>query len=390
MYKGDLLRKERVFFIFVSIFVISFSVGAYNPLVPIYAQIFGATYTDQGIIGAAYALPYIIFPILVGFMSDRFDRRYFYLLGVTLTAISAILFILASDLVHIVLVRIFGGLAFAFLWPTVEAILVDFSTNRERMKVMGQFSFSWAIGFLLGPPIGGFILEKTSFPTLFTFCFIVGLIAVLLAICGLTYKKPSINTKALNNNDFNHKFRLLNKNLLSIYVVVITYSMVFGVIFSIFPVYASDFGITSFQLGILFAFFGVMRAIMFLFSEKISNIGIRRALVIGLTIQALGLFLAANFIGIGYFAIFLTLVGIAMGIFSPLTLSTASKLASRSKIGITLGSVEALFGFGDTIGPFYGGMIAETFGASIPYFSLAFISLLAIIPVTIIRFKNQP
>ena len=387
MYDEDFQNKKGVFFIYVSIFVISFSVGAYNPLIPIYAINFGATYADQGVIGAAYALPYIILPILIGFMSDRFDRRYFFLSGVSLTAISAILFIFATDLVHIIAIRLFGGMAYAFMWPTVEALLVDFSTEKERIKVMGRYSFSWALGFLLGPPIGGLILEKTSFTTLFTICFIFGLLAIFLAFHRLVYKKALTQIKMLKKDVTNGKLGLLDRNLLPVYIVVVTYSMIFGVLFSIFPVYASYFGITSFQLGVLFALFGVVRTFTFLYSEKISRIGSEKAFVSGLAIQALSLFLIAFFVGMGYFAIFLALIGFAMGIFSPLTLSTASKLASRGRVGVTLGSVEALFGLGDTIGPLSGGLIAESFGASIPYLSLSVISMLAIIPVTLIYFK---
>ncbi len=188
--RENFLRSRMVSSIYVSIFIASFSVGAYNPLIPVYARIFGATFIDLGVIGAAYSLPYVMLPVIVGFMSDRFDRRYFYLLGVTLTAVTAILFVFVSNVGHIVAIRVFGGLAYAFLWPPAEALLVDLSTVEERIKVMGRYSFSWALGFLLGPLVGGLIVEKTSFPILFTICFSVGLAAIFTAIYGLAWRTP--------------------------------------------------------------------------------------------------------------------------------------------------------------------------------------------------------
>ena len=114
--------------IYGSVSLIAFSVGSYSPFIPLLAQRLGATYLDLGLIGAAFSLPYLILPVLVGFLSDRFDRRYFYLAGIVFTAITPLLFTLAVNVTHLIIIRLFGGVAYAFMWPVIEALIADLTT----------------------------------------------------------------------------------------------------------------------------------------------------------------------------------------------------------------------------------------------------------------------
>ena len=68
-------------FLYISIFVISLSIGMFSPLVPLYAQRLGASYFDLGIIGVAWSVPYIILPAIIGALADKVGRRAFFLVG---------------------------------------------------------------------------------------------------------------------------------------------------------------------------------------------------------------------------------------------------------------------------------------------------------------------
>ena len=372
--------KNRLMYLYASVFVIALSVGAYSPLVPLFAQKLGATYVDLGLIGVAFSIPYVMLPILIGILSDRFGRRFFYLTGISCCAVAAILFNLASNVTHIIAIRFFGGIAYALMWPTVEALISDVTNAEERTKAMGRYGFSWALGFLIGPFIGGLLLEKTSFSNLFTVAHIIGLAAIPTALYALSKPEYELKHTKLQISEM-----VVARDLLPIYFVIITYSMSLGLIFAIFPAYANSLGITSFQIGILFAIFGIARTITFLHSESMSRIGIRESISLALIIQMTALAAIAHLQGFEYFALLTTLVGTAMGIFSPLTLSTASRIAPKGRVGMAMGLVEAIFGVGVTTGPFIGGIAAESLGPTSPYLILAVTSGLTIIPVTKVK-----
>jgi len=371
--------RSLLMFLYASMFLIAFSVGLYNPLVPLYAQSFGASYFDLGIIGMAFSFPYLVLPMFVGALSDRFGRRCFFLMGVSCCAVSAVLFTLASNVSHIIAVRLFGGVAYAFMWPTVEALVADVTTVEERTKAMGRYGFSWALGFLVGPFVGGLLLEKLGFKILFAAALIIGLAAVITAFRGILTHNVKLENPAIATT----REITSMTGLLPLYPVIVVYSITIGLIFSIFPAYASSFGVSSLQIGILFAILGVARTVTFLRSEAVSKIGVRQSISVALTIQAVSLIGIAYLKGFTHLMVLMALIGFAIGIFSPMTLSIASKISPKGRVGATIGFLEAFFGIGVTFGPFIGGVAAESLGPASPYIIVAFLSGLTLLPIII-------
>ena len=358
-------------------FMVTLGVGIYNPLVPLYAKILGATYFDLGLIGMVFALPYAVFPIFVGSLTDRFGRNPFFVFGVLLTSFSTFLFTLATKVMDIVLIRIIGGIAYSFLWPVAEAIITDVTPTEKRTKILGRFSFFWALGFLVGPFFGGIIVEKFGFYILFMIALTVGLTAGVIASYGFIrkgkgYRKTPIKIFGIKNY---RKFGF--KKFLPLYLVILVYSIVIGLIFSIFPVYANSFGVTSFYVGILFTIFGVARTVTFLQSGNLSKIFNEKMVVIlGLIILSISLALMGFIKTLPFFALSIALIGLATGMLSPVTVSLASKMAEKERVGVTLGFTEACFGLGMTIGPITGGLMAEILGVESPYLVISLLSFM--------------
>ncbi len=374
MKKTSNSKQGALFWIYVSIFFISLSLGAYNPLIPLYAQQLGASYFDLGIIGSAWALPYVFLPISIGLLSQKINRRWIFFTGIGSTAMTAALFPLAQNVSHLIAIRIFGGVAYALMWPTVEAMISDITTNEVRVKAMGRYSFSWGIGFLIGPAVGGLILERSGFNALFLISLITGLFATAIAVHCL--KIPVVG-REIENSQINFSKR----TLASIYLAIASYSLALGTVFSLFPAYASIKGITSFEIGILFAVLGLVRVAIFLQSEAISRVGEKQAILIALLVQALILPLLPHLQSFPVLLIGMAFFGLALGILSPISISAVSKMIPREKIGIAIGAVEASFGTGWTLGPLIGGIAAQNLGEESPYIIAGLISLFVAIPI---------
>jgi MFS family permease len=366
--------------------MITFSVGSYSPLIPLYAQKLGASFYDLGIIGTVFSLPYVFLPLIIGSISDKFERRYFFLLGVSSTTIVAWLFTIASNVQHIMIIRLFYGIAYAFLWPIIEALISDSTTKEKRTMAMGRFFSTSALGFLLGPLIGGIILQEFGFYYLFTTAGILGLIAVIIAF---------YNILAMDSHKQVHSFfqkkTVINpkiRDLIPVYIVIIVHTIARGTIMTIFPAYASNLGIASSGIGILFFIMGIARAGIALQSERVSKIGEKQALILAIIFQAISIFAIAYPGGLIYFILFIMIFGLSTGIFIPLALSIASKIAPKGRIGMSIGFVEIFTGIGLTTGPFISGLSADSLGANSPYIIIALISCLAIIPLVIWKRKE--
>ncbi|MFQ6081186.1 MAG: MFS transporter [Candidatus Bathyarchaeia archaeon] len=372
--------------LFVSTFVISLSIGMFSPLVPLYAQQLGASYFDLGVIGVAWSVPYIILPAIIGALADRVGRRVFFLVGMAGCAHVSGLFLLAYEVWHVTMIRAFNGIAYSFMFPIVEALVVDITSPSERIRAMGRYSFSWALGMLAGPFIGGLLLETFGFVVLFSTSLVVGISAFIIALYAMLFpyqpKSQPITTKITSSSK-----GIAPVYLHHIYLVIVMYSIVMSLIFSIFPAYAEGLGMDAFQIGTLLSTFGTARVLTFWYSESITRIGEKPSIILALVTQALSLIAIAYLYGFIPFLIFMALLGCSTGILTPLSLSIASKMVSLAKVAITMGIVESFFGIGWTLGSIIGGAAAESVGPTYPYLIFGGITILSIIPI-IMRSKR--
>jgi multidrug resistance protein len=129
--------------------------GIAMPILPFLVSDYGAG-EDSGIwVGlllSGYAAAQFVFAPLWGRLSDRVGRRPVMLATIAGTALSLLLFALASSLTALLATRILAG-AFAANVSVASAYVADATDESERTRWMGLIGAAFGIGFLLGPAI---------------------------------------------------------------------------------------------------------------------------------------------------------------------------------------------------------------------------------------------
>ena len=123
------------------------------------------TPTALAMVGIAMTIPTIVFLLLGGVMSDRFDRRRLMLgadvvRGLAIAAIAVLSLTGALEIWHmLILVAIFGG-ATAFFGPAFDAVVPDVlpASLLPQANSLDQFVRPLALR-LAGPAVGGFLIE---------------------------------------------------------------------------------------------------------------------------------------------------------------------------------------------------------------------------------------
>ena len=368
--------KKRLLYLNLSIFTAALSISLWTPLLPVYAQKLGATYLDIGVIGAAGGAPYMILPFIVGSLSDRYGRKRFYYTGLALTAATSALFVITNNVQQVTLVRAFSGIAYSFIWPSAEALISDLTTLAERTRNLGYFTFSWALGMLVAPPIGGRIVQTASFTTLFLTSLVVGIAATIFAVYGL----KTFGEAGTQNKTSRSKANTMTI-LLPVFLVAVALSAALGVVFNILPAHLNNLGIDPFQIGVIFAALGLTRALTFSQTSHATRIGENLSMMIGLVILAVSLFATSTATMFTEIIIVVVFLGVGMGILGPLSISVTSKIASEEKTGAAIGATESFFGLGFALGPLIGGVAAENLGATTPYIITAIATVACMIPL---------
>lgn len=140
--------------VFLTVFLDLVGFGIVLPLLPFYATELGASPFEVGLIIASYSAMQFLFAPIWGALSDHFGRRPLLLVGLFGSAVSYVVFGLASTLEVLLLSRVIAGIMGANI-PVAQAYIADSTTHEGRARGMGLIGAAFGLGFIFGPAIGG-------------------------------------------------------------------------------------------------------------------------------------------------------------------------------------------------------------------------------------------
>lgn len=162
---GDEPRRGSLLVIFLTVFVDLLGFGMVLPLLPVYGEHFAHElgYSDV-VVGAvvggllsSFSLMQFLFVPIWGRLSDRYGRRPILIAGLIGSTVFYTLFGVATamgSLLGLFLSRIGAGIAGATI-ATAQAYIADTTTKEKRNKGMALIGAAFALGFTLGPSLGG-------------------------------------------------------------------------------------------------------------------------------------------------------------------------------------------------------------------------------------------
>ncbi|KAF5562796.1 multidrug transporter [Fusarium napiforme] len=164
---------------------------------PTIAEDVGATAIEAFWCGTSFLLASTVVQPPVASLSHIFSRRSALLASLTVFVAGSIMAALARNIAVLLGGRTLQGLGSGGILALTYVIATDLVSLRERGKWFGLISLNWAIGSILGPLIGGALVE-VSWPRLFW---------INLPFCGIAYlaipitmrikrrEEPSVNAK---------------------------------------------------------------------------------------------------------------------------------------------------------------------------------------------------
>jgi multidrug resistance protein len=141
---------------FVTLFLDLLGFGIIIPIAPFYAESFGAAPAVVTLLGASYSLMQFVFAPMWGALSDRVGRRPIVLVSIAIAFVGYIVFGLAGSLWMLFCSRMISGFGNANI-GTVQAIVADVTSGKDRAKGMGMLGAAFGLGFIFGPVIGGLV-----------------------------------------------------------------------------------------------------------------------------------------------------------------------------------------------------------------------------------------
>lgn len=147
--------------------VVSIDATVVNVALPAIGDELGGGLAGQQWVANAYLLTLAALILISGSLADLFGERRVFSLGVAAFGVTSVLCAAAPTIEVLVAARALQGVSGALLTPAALAILIAVFPSQERGSAIGTWT-AWAgIGFLIGPLVGGQIIDVSSWRVVF-------------------------------------------------------------------------------------------------------------------------------------------------------------------------------------------------------------------------------
>ena len=219
----------------------------YSPILSVYAESLGATFTLIGIVVGTYGLVQMVLRIPLGVLSDRWGRRLpFLYAGHFFNFVGCLGLALAPTATYLAVFRGVLGIS-AATWVAFTVLYASYFPADETPKAMGIMSAINGVSLIVVNLAGGQIAE--SWGMVATFYAGAG-----LAVIGLISTVP-IKEKRVTRTPptVRQIWRVMTHPalLIAASVTALNHYAFWATTFSFIPVYAHDLGASKFTLGII-------------------------------------------------------------------------------------------------------------------------------------------
>ena len=226
--------------VLLSVLLVIMGQGVLNTIVPLAAKAYGYKEFELGLLSSAYFGGMLLGALVIPAAIRHAGHVRVFVAAIAICAITALTYTFASQAWFWILLRMLGGLSIAGLYATVESWLQGKSDNTSRGSVLAVYSIvqyiAWASGNVLlqfAQPTDFALFAATAI------CFCAGILPLTVA------EQDPPERPQTPKLPFRWLFRTAPLGLIGTFLVGLNN----GPMWSLSPVYASDLGLSSADVG---------------------------------------------------------------------------------------------------------------------------------------------
>lgn len=370
-------------------------------------QIFNSLVIFGGLLGALYSFLQFIAAPFWGSLSDRIGRKPVLLVSISFLALSYLIWFFSGSFTLLILSRFLAGIMGGNI-STATAVVADVTDKDNRSKGMAIIGVAFALGFILGPAIGGIFstinltkiypeltawgVNPFSVPALVAFVLSAFNVYLVLKNFKETLPKDKREAHSERTSNIKELFQPLpyeGVNLTNFTNFLFT-SIFSGMEFTLTFLAFERLGYGPMDNAYMFVFIGVILALVQggYVRRKASSVGEKKLVLRGLFLIIPGLLA----IGLSHspFILYIGLFFLAIGsaIIIPCLTALVSLYTPHENQGKSIGIFRSLGALGRVVGPIFASLVYWKWGSASPYFWGTF---LLVIPIMLVWFlPNVP
>ncbi len=165
----------------------------------------------------SYTLTLALLIPLSGWLSDKFGSRNIFIIAVGIFTVGSLACAMSTTLEMLVCMRVVQAIGGSMMVPVSRLVLIYAYPKNELLKVINFVTMPGLVGPVIGPTLGGWLVEAASWHWIFLINIPIGVIGILFAWKTVpNYKRPK------------GKFDFLGLFLFSIGLVMLSLSLEFA------------------------------------------------------------------------------------------------------------------------------------------------------------------
>ena len=355
-------------FLIVLVDVLGFTIIL--PLLPFYAERFGASPMLIGALLAAYAACQLISGPFLGRWSDTIGRKPLLLVSQVGTCLSFILLAFAPNMTWVFLARILDGVTAGNI-SLAQAAISDVTAPHERGKAFGKVGVAFGIGFLIGPALSGFLSRFGYAVPILTGAALSGLsiLATILLLPADRTKTAKAQSgapiKLIDLKQYAGFFNLpgLRLRLVQLFTFILAFSMYTSGI-ALFAGRRLEINGRMFgpsEVAYILAYGGLLGILIqgFMMGRLIKRFGELTLVKFGFIALAIGMLVLSIANGLIVALLAETFTALGHGTLRPILNSLVSQSVGPQEQGAVLGLSQSLQSMAQILAPLIGGWLIE-------------------------------
>ena len=373
-----------LFLLSASVGVAMIGLGIVWPLVPVYAVELGAGGFQVGLIIASFNIARTFIYPLSGRLSDRWGRKPFITTGLLLYALVSVLYVMATRIETLILVRLLHGLTSVLVAPVAMALVADIAPKHRMGLYLGTQNMAVMLGLGVGPVAGGIIRDFFGMHMAF---YAMGGLA-LLTFFGVAAFIPGDRQRERGQSrqpPAPLKSLLKNRIILGLFMLRFFLAAGQGTVYTFLPIFALQIHLTSSQVGIILG----MNIFLIAFLQRLCGgladrinplyMIIAGSLISGIAVW--GIPLGQGFVSVLFCNI---LMGIGNGISMPGGLVLTGRVGKSLGMGSTMGLTDTGWSLGMIVSPIISGVIMDSLGLTRIFYAGGILIIIGTVLIAVI------
>lgn len=344
---------------------------------------FHASTSEAGLVTGIFIIGSLIGRLFTGRFIESLGRRRTLFIGLVFFIITTILYLISSNIGIMLTTRLLHGIAAGIVGTATGTVAAQIIPAARKAEGIGYFSMSTTLATAIGPFIGLYMTQHTTFQMIFIFSVVLGIISF---ITSLFVYVPAVTVTAKQTGEIQGGgFKLSNfiePKAVPIALITLVISFCYSSVLSFIKFYANEINLVSAA-----SFFFLVYSVAVLFSRPFTGRlmdtrGANYIMYPGFVILAAGMVLLSSVNSGLMLLVAGALIGLGFGNMQSSTQAIAVKLTPAHRMGLATSTFFIALDAGLGFGPYILGFIIPVTG----YRSLYVILGLAVFVSTVLYY----